>query len=1002
MNKHLKIIVLIIIMLIYSIGLIYPQNEQFKFRHLTTEDGLPNNFAYKIFKDSKGFIWITTRGGLCRYDGYKFKVFMYDPDDSTTISNDYHKCNVTEDSAGYLWIGSHHGLNRFDPVTETFKRYYYDPVNPKSLSGNISYCIYCDREGTIWIGGISHAGLNKYNPETDDFTLYRYYPDDSINYQLLWGANRVLGMYEDREGIFWLGTSIGLYQFDRQTGEFIPSKPITPMGQWIDNRFSTIDEDEDGKLFYVADWIYTYDSRQERLDLYKPLFRGSLAKRNQGFMDIMIDPNDGGKTIWITKGKYLYKLDRKTGRIDSTCYDPMNPRSIIGNGLKGMYMDISGRIWVAGSSGINIMENENAGIEKHKEFAKKFKDEAVSFLKDSEGFWWIGTSGSGLLKFDSNMKLLKWYKSSLIDSNSNIFYGSIPKIIEDKDHNLWMICNTDRLYFYDRKLDHLKPCKQIISSSTHPRFIFDIYEDSQGVIWVPAGPGLYYHNPGDDLNTFHLCTANITLRTFTSSSIIEDHQGNLWISILGQGLYRQPSKYRGTDEFISYIHDPEDSTSLSNNTVWKVHEDNTGTIWAGTSYGLNRYDRIEDNFERIIFNNDIGANFIKAIMRDENGCLWLASESGLMMFNPEEREENNKIDHQLKQFIPFKDFSSHRLFKDESGQILVPARNNSGNGYFSFYPDSLTENLQIPPIVITNFLIRNEKVKLDSNINTKKHLKLNYDENYISFEFAALDYTNPAKNQYAYMLEGLDQEWVYSENRRFVTYTKIPPGDYILRVKGSNNEGYWNEAGTSIAITILPPPWQTWWAYTIYALVLIVLVWFWRRYDLKRQRLKQELEMEHVQMEKLEELDRMKSRFFANISHEFRTPLTLILGPLQKHLPEVKEQELKKDLNIIQRNALRLQRLINQLLTLSKLESGKLKLEAREENIIKLIREYAQSFESLATQKCIDFTFTSEKEVIPIFVDRDKLEKILFNLLSNAFKYTPERGRIGVAISSRN
>ena len=1002
MNKHLKIVVFINIILIYSIGFIYPQAEQYKFRHLTTEDGMPNNFAYKIFKDSKGFIWITTRGGLCRYDGYNFKVYMYDPDDSTSISNDYHKCNITEDSAGYLWVGSNHGLNKFDPVTETFKRYYYHPDNPKSLCGDISFCIYCDREGAVWIGGINNAGLNRYNPETDDFTIYRLHPDDSINYRLLWGANRILGMYEDREGIFWLGTSIGLYQFDRQTCEFTPSKPITPMSQWIDNRFSTITEDKEGKLFYVGDWIYTYDRAQEKLDLFQPLYRGRLAHRNQGFMDIILDPNDGGKTIWITKGKNLYKFDRQTGRMDSTCYDPMNSRSIIGNGLKGMYLDVSGRIWVAGSNGINIMENENTGIKKHVEFVEEFNDEAVSFLKDSDGFWWIGTAESGLLKFDSNMKLLKWYKSSLIDTNSTIFFGSIPKIIEDRDHNLWIICNTDKLYFYDRELDQLKPGKQFISNSIHPRFIFDIYEDSQGVIWIAARPGVYYHSPGDDLNTFHLCTANSTLRTFTSSSIIEDHLGNLWISVLGQGLYRQPAKSRGTDEFISYIHDPDDTTSISNNIVWKVYEDNTGTIWASTTYGLNRYDRTEDNFERIIFKNDIGANFVNAIMRDENGYLWLASESGLMMFDPEERGVNNNVNHQLNQFIPFKDFSLQRLFKDESGKLYVPARNNSGNGYFSFYPDSLTENRQIPPIVITDFLINNSKVKLDSSINIKKHLRLNYSENYISFEFTALDYTDPSKNQYAYMLEGLDLDWIYSENRRFVTYTKIPAGDYTFRVKGSNNDGYWNETGTSIAVTIFPPPWKTWWAYTLYALLLIGLLSFWRRYDLRRQRLKQELKLEHVRIEKLEELDKMKSRFFANISHEFRTPLTLILGPLEKLRSKIADPDSEQDLNMMRRNTTRLQNLINQLLSLSKIESGKMTLKTREENIVAIINGYVQSFESLAKQKQIDLVFKSTEENIPIYLDMEKIHKILFNLLSNAFKFTQGGDQIEVSISYRS
>ena len=975
------------------------QPEQFKFRHLTSEDGLPNNFCYKIYKDSKGFIWITTRGGLARYDGYNIKSFIYDPDDSTSISNDYHKCNVTEDSAGYLWVGSQHGLNRFDPVTETFKRYYPDPEDPKSVSGNIFWCIYCDREGTVWAGGISRSGLNKYNPKTDDFTVYTLYTDDSVNRDLMYGANRIIGMYEDHEGIFWLGTSIGLYQFDRQTGELFPAKPITPLDNWIDNRFSTIAEDKDGKLFYVGDWIYTYDRANESLGLYQPLLHGIFAYRNQGFLDIMLDPYDDGNTIWITQSKYLYKYNRLTGWMDSTCYDPLNSESILGNGLKGMYMEKPGMIWVAGSHGVNIMKNDYNGIVRHAEFGEEYDDDAISFLEDSEGYWWIGTSESGLLKFDGNMELIKWYKSSMVDEYSDIFNGSLIKIIEDRFQNVWIICNTDRLYVYDRGIDRIIPCPQFEASNSFPKFIFDIYEDSRGVIWIPSRPGLYYHKPGEDFETFYRISTPRELYFKTSSSIIEDHLDNIWISMLGDGLFCQKAEDRGTEKYVNYRHDSNDSTSLSNNNVWKVYEDIAGTIWTTTTYGLNRYNREEDNFERIIFKNDIGINFCNNIIGDDSGFLLLATQSGLFRFNPNEEMADYKISHQLKQVIPFLDFEDHGIYKDKQGKFYIPGEPNSANGYFSFYPDSLVENQIIPPVVITDFLIHNEPVKLDSSINLKKHIKLKHNENYLSFEFAALDYTDPEKNQYAYMLEGLDQDWIYSDNRRFVTYTKIPPGNYTFRVKGSNNDGYWNEEGAAVMLRILPPPWATWWAYTLYGFVFMFMIYGLRVYDLKRQRLKQKLEIEHVEAEKLKELDTMKSRFFANISHEFRTPLTLILGPLEKIFSRVKDDESKQDINIAQRNARRLQRLINQLLNLSKLEAGKLKLKASERDAIPLIRGYVQSFESLARQKGIDLKFTSEKGNIPIWIDQEKFEQILFNLLSNAFKFTGEGGSVSVAVS---
>jgi signal transduction histidine kinase/DNA-binding response OmpR family regulator len=321
----------------------------------------------------------------------------------------------------------------------------------------------------------------------------------------------------------------------------------------------------------------------------------------------------------------------------------------------------------------------------------------------------------------------------------------------------------------------------------------------------------------------------------------------------------------------------------------------------------------------------------------------------------------------------------------------------TGEGFFFFHPEDISDNTCIPQIIVIDFKVRNEEFRTDSGIVSKKHLRLKHNENFFSFEFAALDYVCPEKNQFAYFLEGLEDDWVYSGNRRYVSYSSVPPGNYVFRVKGSNNDGYWNETGTSLAITILPPPWRTWWAYFLYGIAILGLITAWRSYDLNRQRLKHQLALEHLEAQKLKELDSTKSRFFANISHEFRTPLTLVLGPLDK-LRAIVPKEAERDLEIMQRNARRLQHLINQLLLLSRLEAGQMKLKAKELNIVKLVNGYVQSFESLAKQKRIELVFHSAEKEIMAFVDRDKMEKILYNLLSNAFKYTPAGGKISVEI----
>jgi len=292
----------------------------------------------------------------------------------------------------------------------------------------------------------------------------------------------------------------------------------------------------------------------------------------------------------------------------------------------------------------------------------------------------------------------------------------------------------------------------------------------------------------------------------------------------------------------------------------------------------------------------------------------------------------------------------------------------------------------------------NKPYALDTSISQKKHIDLDYSQNFFSFEYNALDHYGPKFNHYAFKLEGLDDGWVNVKQRKFANYTGVPAGDYIFRVRNTINGCYWYGGETSISISISPPPWKTWWAYLLYGLAIIALFIAWRWYDLKRHRLKQALEIEQVEAEKLKELDSMKSRFFANISHEFRTPLTLILGPLNKLINKTEDPTCVKDLNMMQRNARRLQRLINQLLNLSKLEAGEMKLIAGERNIIGLVRGYVHSFESLAKQKNIKLLFASDDEKTLIYVDNDKIEKILYNLLSNAFKFTPDGGEIAVSV----
>ncbi len=413
-------------------------------------------------------------------------------------------------------------------------------------------------------------------------------------------------------------------------------------------------------------------------------------------------------------------------------------------------------------------------------------------------------------------------------------------------------------------------------------------------------------------------------------------------------------------------------------------------MWIGTDNGLNRFHRSSQTFKRIYNRQPGGSDFIISLTGDAGNNLWIQNQKGISKFDT---HHEIFINYAGSRGLPSDMSNTNGYHQNRKGEIFFGGM----GGMIHFHPDSILSNRHIPSVVLTDFKILNEPAVLDSSITVKKRVDLAHDQNFFSFEFAALDYTDSEKNQYAYKLEGLDENWIDSGNRRFANYTAVRPGSYIFHVKGSNNDGVWNEEGVSLTINIRPPWWQSGWAYGSYLLLFVATLYAWRRFELRRIQLRNELKSKKIEAEKLKEVVHLKSRFFASISHEFRTPLTLILGPVEKWLSRIQQAEMKTDFHIVQRNARRLEQLINQLLDLSKLEAGRMRLQARPENIVALLRMITMTFESLAKQKGIDLQFHAPEEEIIAYVEREKLETMVTNLLSNAFKFTANRGKVAVA-----
>jgi ligand-binding sensor domain-containing protein len=943
-----------IFLLLFLTGIIRSQYENIEFEHLTMDDGLSGGFVTDIDQDSKGFMWFCTRNGLNKYDGYKFTVYKHDAKDPHSISINWTRF-MYEDSRGNLWIGTNGGgLDRFDRRSEKFIHFKHDSNNSNSICSNIILTMREHSNGELWIGtlnGLSQLIRTQISPDSEQVTFINYKHDaknpNSISH------NVVYSIYEDKNKNLWFGMQQGCVdKFERALKQF--SKIIN--GEDLDRFWSSINysfqpgiisliqhiqpDRPDLLTIGTKKYIVKYDVKNNIfINHYKKL-NDFLNKKIQSYINAYVLIREG--SVWLgCPGKGLYLLDIEKEQIINYKSDPENPESLSSNYIYELYEDRQGSIWIGTmGSGINKYDKKKHKFDYYEiETGGTYSSVAVITEDHSEdgNILWLATSGIrgyGLFKFDRETKKIKNYLGHI---NSPIW-----SICQDSSNLnfMWVGSMGSGLYKFAKKqekTEHISYRNNIIGAgdsfdySNAIKYITSIIVAEKGYLWLGTLGGLFKFNTRtnqfqpylhESENSVSLSENNISVICKSSFK----NENELWIGTRYGGLYRfNPDKMT----LVNFRSNESDSRSLNDNYVSSIYEDKSGTLWIGTPKGLNKFNREKMTFTHVMDKDKHLAVEITGILEDKKGNLWLKSSSGLYQFNPgtEKLKTYDKNDG-----LKISAFGRIAHFKNKSGEMFFGGK----KGFINFHPDSIKENNHIPPIVLTDFQIFNKPVKagiknspLSQTISETKEIKLTHDQSVFSFEFAALDFRVPQKNKYAYKMEGVDPDWVYTDaSRRFVTYTQLDPGEYIFRAKGSNNDGIWNEAGTSLKIIILPPWWKTIWAYLIYVIAIGILLYAVRQYDLKRQKLKHQLELEHVHSEKLEEVDRIKSRFFANISHEFRTPLTLILGPAEQMLLGKFKGNLKEQYKIIIRNAKRLLQLINQLLDLSRLEAGKLKLQA--------------------------------------------------------------------------
>ncbi len=925
---------------------VLPQNAEISFETLAINQDTPSLIT-SILQDKKGYLWFGTWSGLYKFDGYAITNYKHNLDDSTSLI-DNSITELYEDKSGVLWIGSYLGLDKYNPITNTFTHFIPNPSSIGKDESNTIWTIQEDKFGILWIG--TGNGLFKLNKATGKFIHLEYDSTDpgSISH------NSILIIREAKDGTMWFGTGAGLDRLDFKTGKFIHYWRESPNREkiiWTNNSkywIETIFEDNEGIL-----WLGTNGGLVE-FNAKEGTFLNYLftSEDKQNRINAICQDEDSG-SLWLGTVDGLLAFDKKIKKFSNYFKDVVNQ----------VYYERSGTLWIGTDTGIKKIKNTKMPFKKY--FSK---NPIFAIGKQTEKILWMFTF-NGWLKFDINKD--KFVKYSLGKGNNPLYLYPGGELIITKTTGGCL------------KQDSLGRMTTFINDSLK-EFVNSLswgWKTKDGYWLGTQSGGLFLLNPDND-NLKEIRNLKLSI-----NNIYEDKSGFLWISTFMGRVFRYNPK---SDSLKEYISDIKNLSSISGIVVNQIYEDNKGRLWFATNTGLNRLERSTNSFIRFTIKEGLASSDIRGILEDDHGFLWLNTTKGISKFDPENRRF---INYGLSYGLEGASDTYYGIgCKTVNGEIYFP----NLKGFTRFHPDSIKENPFIPPIVITSFK------KFDKPYPFSDKIELPYDENFLSFEFAALSFTSPERNQYAYKMEGIDKDWVYSETRRYASYPNLSPGKYIFRVKGSNNDGVWNEAGASLFIYISPPWWKTWWAYSLYILLFAGIIYSAWRIQINQIQLKHKAEIEHVNAEKILEVDKMKSQFFANISHEFRTPLTLILGPVKQIAEKIRDDKIKDELGVVYRNASRLLQLVNQLLDLSKLESGKLKLEASKGNIVSFVKGIALSFESLSESKDISLKLQPEKEYIELYFDKEKMTKILSNILSNAFKFTPEEGKIIISIKERS
>ncbi|MCP4148956.1 MAG: response regulator [bacterium] len=995
---HFSRYIFLFLLLMHAFPVLHGLDNHIRFRHLSIRDGLSQNVINCMLQDSKGFMWFGTEAGLNRYDGYEFKIFQHDPGDPETLSDSNIEC-LYEDSAGIIWIGTiNGGLNSFHREKGGFTRYRhhdYEPELPNAWRYNQIRAIGADSSGILWVG--TAAGLMQFDRASRSYKDYRH---DFVTF--ITAKDLVYSICEDRSGDLWIGSAVGLGRYHRATNSFTFYSPDA-----LDNLSSgrknvyRVFEARSGAM-----WISSRANGIQRFHRDSGTFTRYINRRSDpgslsGNVGTSISEDPSG-ALWIgTFNSGLNRYDPKTGDFTRFQHNGSDPYSLSDNGINCTLVDNSGVLWVGTRHrGLNVYDCENRGFKlfTYTSAGKGNMGELAvcSILEDDGGELWVGSSG-GLSRIRRSDGRIIHYTHEPENPHS-LSNNSILSTFKDSDNVLWIGTFGGGLERFNRKsnnFSHYRYDSSDTCSLSHDA-VSSICEDSDGELWIGTLLGLnrFDRKNGRFKRYVYIYTDPNSLSSNEITFVCEAGPGMLWICT-SWGLNHFDYKKR---RITRYLHRPGDPGSLSNNFILSIFSSLSGDIWIGTCGGLNKFQSKTGKFRFYDKKDGLPGNTIYCILEDEKGDLWLSTDNGLCRFDP---TDGSTWNFDVEDGLQDNEFNAKAQFKNTRGEMFF----GGANGFNYFFPEDITRNSFRPPVVITDFRLLNRSVPLrrknpgsplQKTIGATDLVTLSYKDYVFSFDFAALHYSAPGKNRYAYKLEGLDTEWIETgaRNRR-ATYTNLADGNYVFRVKASNKDGIWNQKGTSIRVKILPPPWKTWWAYTAYFL-LTVLVLSIIPYLFYKKRTEQQL---RVAKETAEKANRAKSDFLANMSHEIRTPMNAILGFSNLLEEQVEIPRQKEFLSAISSSGKTLLSLINDILDLSKIEAGKLKLEYEAVNIHTVLKEIKQIFSQQVAAKGLKFVVEVAPGVPAVLVlDQVRIRQVLFNMVGNAVKFTAS-GHVKISLS---